>query len=187
MMRGQDQHLPRITVAALEAAGATWDDISQIGVCIGPGSFTGIRVGVAYARGLALALDVPCLGVTSLEALAGAERGPVLSMIPAKRRPPDQTVWLQAIYPSETLIDPIETGLSDIRNYFETQMELILWGSDTDPPMNVIPGAKWKAGTGNAIGVANWLANSSILQRSPDPLYVREADAALPKSSPLAQ
>lgn len=174
-------------MAALEAAGATWKDINQIGVCIGPGSFTGNRVGVAYARGLALALDVPCLGVTSLEALAGAEPSPVLSMIPAKRRPPDQTVWLQAIYPSETLIDPIETGLSDVPNYFDAEMELILWGSETDPPTKLIPDTKWKAGASNAIGVARWLAKSSIPQRLPDPLYVREADAALPKSSPLAQ
>ena len=108
-------------------------------------------------------------------------------MIPAKRRPPDQTVWLQAIYPSETLIDPIETGLSDVPNYFDTEIELILWGSETDPPTKLIPDAKWKTGANNAIGVARWLAKSSIPQRLPDPLYVREADAALLKSSPLAQ
>jgi len=55
---------------ALSEAGRTYSDVARIGVSVGPGSFTGVRVGVAAARGLALALKVPAVGVTTLEALA---------------------------------------------------------------------------------------------------------------------
>ena len=50
--------------------GRAWEDITRIGVVTGPGSFTGVRVGIAAARGLALALNIPCNGVTVFEALA---------------------------------------------------------------------------------------------------------------------
>jgi tRNA threonylcarbamoyl adenosine modification protein YeaZ len=68
--KGHAEHLMAVIEAALKTAGRTFADLSAIAVSIGPGSFTGVRVGVATARGLALALKIPALGVTTLEALA---------------------------------------------------------------------------------------------------------------------
>lgn len=56
--------------AALRAAGLTCDDIDLYGVTNGPGSFTGLRIGLAAVKGLALPRDIPCAGVSTLEALA---------------------------------------------------------------------------------------------------------------------
>jgi tRNA threonylcarbamoyladenosine biosynthesis protein TsaB len=54
----------------MNSAGATFSDIDRVAVTVGPGSFTGLRVGLAFAKGLALALGRPCVGIGTLEALA---------------------------------------------------------------------------------------------------------------------
>lgn len=82
--KGHAEHLIAVIDTALRRAGRTYKDIDRIAVSVGPGSFTGLRVGVATARGLALALKVPALGVSNLEAVAeeagGRHRGrPVLA------------------------------------------------------------------------------------------------------------
>lgn len=68
--KGHAEHLMAVIEAALGKAGVSYPEIDRIAVAIGPGSFTGIRVGVATARGLALALKVPAVGVNNLEAAA---------------------------------------------------------------------------------------------------------------------
>ena len=55
---------------ALRAAGLTMDDVTSVAVTAGPGSFTGLRIGLAMAKGLCFARGLPCAGVSTLEALA---------------------------------------------------------------------------------------------------------------------
>ncbi|HKQ68588.1 MAG TPA: tRNA (adenosine(37)-N6)-threonylcarbamoyltransferase complex dimerization subunit type 1 TsaB [Polyangiaceae bacterium] len=73
------QHAERLFDLASRAfATAGWlkNQLDVVTVCTGPGSFTGIRVGLASAKGIALGLDRPIVGVGSLEAMAGAARSP---------------------------------------------------------------------------------------------------------------
>lgn len=68
--KGHAEHLMAVIEAALKMGAIGYDGLDAVAVSIGPGSFTGLRVGVSTARGLALALKIPAIGVTTLEALA---------------------------------------------------------------------------------------------------------------------
>ncbi|HGG06280.1 MAG TPA: tRNA (adenosine(37)-N6)-threonylcarbamoyltransferase complex dimerization subunit type 1 TsaB [Aliiroseovarius sp.] len=74
MARGQAEHLMVMLADMLNAAGLGWRDVDVIGVGTGPGNFTGIRISVAAARGLAMSLNIAAIGVTGFEAVAGQTR-----------------------------------------------------------------------------------------------------------------
>lgn len=68
--KGHAEQLMDVIAEALAGAGKDYADLDRLAVSVGPGSFTGVRVGVSTARGLALALKIPAVGVTTLEAIA---------------------------------------------------------------------------------------------------------------------
>jgi len=69
MTRGQQERLPVMTLEAFQATGIKARDLSLIAVTLGPGSFTGVRVGLSFAKGLAAGAGVPLKGIGTLEAL----------------------------------------------------------------------------------------------------------------------
>ena len=73
--------LPRLG-SLLKSADLTADDIQTIVVAIGPGSYNGVRVGMSTAKGLALALDIPIIGIGTLEATAYRHAGSRLPICP---------------------------------------------------------------------------------------------------------
>lgn len=88
MTRGQGEALPDLVVAALDDAGIGYRDLERLVVTVGPGSFSGVRVGLALARGLAVVLKIPVLGVSSLRAIAASDGG--------LRSPAEQLVVIDA-------------------------------------------------------------------------------------------
>lgn len=73
MERGQAERLAPMADEIMRRAGVRFSEIGRIAVTTGPGSFTGVRVGLSFARAIALALDRPCVGVSTLEILALGE------------------------------------------------------------------------------------------------------------------
>nr|WP_074221585.1 tRNA (adenosine(37)-N6)-threonylcarbamoyltransferase complex dimerization subunit type 1 TsaB [Rhodovulum sp. ES.010] len=69
MHRGQAERLIPLLADLMTATGVTWRDMDLIAVGIGPGNFTGTRISVAAARGLALGLGIPAIGVSLFEVL----------------------------------------------------------------------------------------------------------------------
>lgn len=63
----QSLALPIEAERFITECGAKWADISAIGVIVGPGSFTGIRIGIAYAKGLAMGLNIPIVPINAFE------------------------------------------------------------------------------------------------------------------------
>jgi tRNA threonylcarbamoyladenosine biosynthesis protein TsaB len=110
-------HATRLLVlveAVLEAAGAGWEDVGRLAVGVGPGGFTGLRLGIATARALAQARDLPLVAVSSLEALAagaGAEPGrTVLAAIDARRG----EVYAGAWRDGERVLEPLAIAPADL-------------------------------------------------------------------------
>src|SRR5579864_1945967 len=93
MMRGHAEALMPLIATVMSTAGVEFSDLDRIAVTVGPGSFTGLRVGIAFAKGLALAADAPAVGIGTLEALVAGDsaRGRKTAVIEAGRG----GVWLQ--------------------------------------------------------------------------------------------
>jgi tRNA threonylcarbamoyladenosine biosynthesis protein TsaB len=72
MLRGQAEHLVPMIARVMAAAGLGFGDLDLIAVTLGPGAFTGVRIGIATAQGLALATGASALGLGSFEAVAAA-------------------------------------------------------------------------------------------------------------------
>ncbi len=88
--RGHAERLFGMVAAAMAEAGLGFPDLERIAVTIGPGSFTGVRVGIAAARGFALVTGCPVAGIGTLDAIAAAAREmagavPVMAVLDAKR------------------------------------------------------------------------------------------------------
>lgn len=87
MTRGHAERIAPMVAECLAAAGADADSLDAVAVTIGPGAFTGIRIGLAAARGFALAAGIPVLGVSCLDVAAAPfrNRSPVLVALETKR------------------------------------------------------------------------------------------------------
>ena len=90
MTKGQAERLFPLLEGLLAQTGLAWRDLNVIGVGIGPGNFTGIRIAVAAARGLALSLGIPAVGVTATDAAAHGLPRPCRIVLPLRA---DQVVW----------------------------------------------------------------------------------------------
>lgn len=99
MSKGQAEHLMPFLETLLADHGHAWSDLTRIGVGTGPGNFTGIRISVSAARGLALALGVPAIGVSTFDAIHHGAPG-ALAAVTAPRghlyvqRPGDPPLYL---------------------------------------------------------------------------------------------
>ena len=85
MNRGQGEALIPMIQSVLKEASFDIQKLDRVAVSIGPGSFTGVRIGLSAARGVGLALNIPVYGVTSFEAAAYQSTGFVLAVLDTKR------------------------------------------------------------------------------------------------------
>jgi tRNA threonylcarbamoyl adenosine modification protein YeaZ len=86
--RSHGQMIVRQISNILESGGVAVDEVGAVVVCVGPGSFTGLRVGIAVAKGMAVALEIPIIGVSLFEVayrLLGDRTGDALAVIPHRR------------------------------------------------------------------------------------------------------
>ncbi|MEY8098970.1 tRNA (adenosine(37)-N6)-threonylcarbamoyltransferase complex dimerization subunit type 1 TsaB [Falsihalocynthiibacter sp. S25ZX9] len=171
MHKGQAENLVPILEDVLAQAGHKWADLAAIGVGTGPGNFTGIRISVALARGLAMTLGIPAVGVTALEAQADGLERPIYSLIPAPR----DTYYIQSLGADVDVIEQIPLVEAQARVLEEPSVGPVDTTEFT--PSNVPL----------AVAIAKIAARRFEFQsegQRPTPFYVRSADAAPAKDAP---
>lgn len=156
MAKGQAESLFPIIQDLLAQNGIDFANLARIGVGIGPGNFTGIRISVSAARGLALSLGIPAVGVNNFEATAWGQDRPVSVQIPAPR----DMAYVQTLHADGTTSNPImapapqntDLGLAPIDTLIENMAQI---------------------------------ARSSQNTNAPVPMYVKPADAAPSRDAPV--
>ena len=174
MQQGHDARLAPVVEKLMRESATAFTDLDRIAIVVGPGSFTGVRVGVAFVRGLALSLDKPAVGVTSLEALdALPGEGRVLGLLPAKRRPPERTWWGQIIDRGRGVAEPFETGTTELQS-LASDMDALCGGLADVPDL----GPSRVPATPTAKAAALFVGRLPDGELPPPrPVYVREPDA----------
>ncbi|MEO1660689.1 MAG: tRNA (adenosine(37)-N6)-threonylcarbamoyltransferase complex dimerization subunit type 1 TsaB [Pseudomonadota bacterium] len=180
MARGQDAELPGLVQQTLAAAGLALDQIDRFAVISGPGSFTGIRVGVAFARGLALAVEKPCLGVTTLEAaLPIGQQGSAIVALPAQNRPPDLTFWTQTFRTGAATGTAQERSAEALQTLLQARPHMLFGEVEALRPH--FPDQSLHAAQPSAERAAQVALTLDPDTRTARPTYARAPDAALPK------
>jgi len=168
MEKGQAERLMPLLEELLAEAGLGWSDLTRLAVGTGPGNFTGVRIAVAAARGLALGLGIPALGITRLEALAFGLPRPITVVEDARRG----EVYVQA-FGTETSEALLLDG-SDLVHVLDTpHLTGSAAGAAALPP--AVPLAE---------AMARLAAARALPQPRPAPFYLRGADAAPPSDPP---
>jgi len=178
MARGHQERLAPMVQAVMAEARLAFVRLERVGVTVGPGSFTGLRVGLAFAKGLGQALSIPVVGVGALEALAAGRPGLVFATIDARR---DQ-VYLQAFEAGAALMAPdvLPPGTACARlAEIAAGRALVLVGSGATLLAPAAPGARIVEAEGaDPVAVARLAAGREPVP--PRPLYLRAPDARLP-------
>ncbi len=211
MGKGHAENLAPLIVQTLKQAGIGLKQVDQVGVVIGPGGFTGVRVGIAFARGLALGTNIKLIGINSLEALVhsfedkneldtlfilapiiDARRGEVFCGL-YNRKGQDGL---------SPLLDPIAAIPEDVPDLLKKtisnpDMPVILFGSGANLiPINHMPNHWQILNTPNQIDIEKLAHKIARYDRGPNssqpktvlsPLYLRPPDAKPSAQSLFAQ
>ncbi|MFN7269544.1 MAG: tRNA (adenosine(37)-N6)-threonylcarbamoyltransferase complex dimerization subunit type 1 TsaB [Cereibacter sp.] len=173
MDKGQAERLMPLLAEVLAEAQVDYAGLSAIGVGTGPGNFTGVRISVAAARGLALGLGIPAIGITGFEALAAGLPDDVVTLLDARRG----ALWLAGRGIDPQLVEPPDLP-DEIRGrplvgYRAEDLALRTGGALHRQPVPM------------AVAIARLAAaRLGTPHPRPAPMYLRAADAALPAELP---
>lgn len=158
-------------------SGPSFDRTDRIAVTVGPGSFTGLRVGIAFAKGLGLARDRPVVGVESLHAIAASadRKGRGCAVIDARRG----QVYARVFDGADPLGPPEALTLEDLT----ARCDELAWIAGPGAPLlaEYFPDAVLDVRLGpDPLAVARLGAEADPTAHPADPIYLRAPDAKLP-------
>jgi tRNA threonylcarbamoyladenosine biosynthesis protein TsaB len=186
MARGHAEALAPLVQQTMAEAGLGFADLDRLAVTTGPGTFTGQRVGLAFMRGLRVALKKPLIGITTLEAMAAAtEASKAAAIHDAKRDEAYLLLWESDATVFAPAVMPFAEAVEKIRAFGSCALA----GTGA-------PAAAEQLGQGFVLSAirqpdALWVARLALARPAPDsapaPLYLRAPDAKLPGGNLPAQ
>ena len=185
MPQGHAEALMPMIECVMATAGLSYAALDRIAVTVGPGSFTGVRVGIATARGLAMAAQKPAVGVTTTEGLAatlfGQSNGEnILSVIDSKRG----DVFAQVFSPEGVAItEVLNVAYAGLKAHCPGACVVVGDAAET-AARHLGQAAKAKAGTHvcQIANVARLASLRNVDPAGPAPLYVRAPDVTISAS-----
>jgi len=180
MTKGHSERLGGLARDAVADAGG-FAGLDRIGVTVGPGSFTGLRVGLAFAQGLSAALNLPVVGVSTLDALAAGEGGKtVAALIDARRGQVYARLWRDGAPLGPPGALSLDAAAEAVRGLGQG---VILVGSGAalvaDDSARVV-----EAEGPDPAAIARLAAAADPAAAPPRPLYLRAPDATSPTRLP---
>lgn len=181
MERGHAEALAPMVETAMDAAGMAFGSIDRLAVTIGPGTFTGQRVGLAFMRGLRLALNKPLVGVTTLAAMshqAMAETGRAIGVgLHDARR---NEVYLE-IVGDEVMPPCVLTFDEAMQRIAQLSAPIAVAGTAAPRAHALLSGSALSTVLQpDALWVARLARQMPVSDLVPRPLYLRPPDAKLP-------
>lgn len=186
MVRGHSERLAGLARDAVAGTESGFGAIDRIGVTVGPGSFTGLRVGLAFAQGLGAALDLPVVGVSTLDALAASipAAPAVMALIDARRGQVYGRFWRDGAASAP----PTAWTLDEARALIERESrdgEISLVGSGLDLVSEAGDRVRLHPLDGpDPVALAKLAASADPAMAPPRPLYLRAPDATPPTRLP---
>jgi tRNA threonylcarbamoyladenosine biosynthesis protein TsaB len=185
MARGQSEALMPMVAEVMAEAGLGFDNLDLLAVTVGPGAFTGLRIGLAAARGLALASNLPLAGISTPLAVAAAipmnqrQGRTLLSVIDSRR----DEAWVQAFTADLTPLGEVEALLpAQVAERYPMPVVVAGDGAAGLLPLLADALAADSPGWPDAAQVAglaarHWAAGTAL---PPEPLYLRPPDVTVP-------
>ena len=183
MERGHAEALAPMVRDAMREARIEFSALDRLAVTTGPGTFTGQRVGLAFMRGLRIALKCPLVGVTTLEAMAAAAMDEANCKVAAALHDARRgEVYLEAVTDSETLLPAQLQPFGDaVALLARQETKFALAGTAAAAAAKQLKGC---IATSIVQPDALWVARLALAMAEPDapprPLYLRAPDAKLP-------
>ena len=194
MERGQSEALIPMVLRVVAKANVTLDGFDLIAATRGPGAFTGLRIGLPAARGLALASGIRCCGITTTQTIAegarqteGSDRSYIVA-VDSKR----SDIYIQTFDPQgRDLSEAQAVAVEAVRDHIEMLAipgPVSVVGDAAERVLSMLPDTYLRSSASDlpdaqyVAAVADRLVASGQELPEPSPLYLRPPDAALPKN-----
>jgi tRNA threonylcarbamoyladenosine biosynthesis protein TsaB len=187
--RGHAEAILPLYENLMQSIDKTSQDIENVYVNVGPGSFTGLRVGLSVARFIGFSLDVPVHGVTSFQAFSAHVKGDQSRCVVVETKRSD--FYVQMFDKNhDVLSDPQSISANDVATMLVDYPDCIITGDAVDRLITEVPNLTQETQQQEMISIDDVLMaiqSGDLKTIEPNAFYIRDADVSQPKNKAIPQ